>query len=293
MNKWLEIKWSLHPLFIMILLASTLTGYFLELITLFLLVIVHELGHIVMAFAVGWRVKAVKLLPFGGVVEVDEGNGASAKDEWLVAIAGPLQNIWMAAFAWMMGDLGVWSIEWTNYLIQANLWLAAFNMLPILPLDGGKIVLAMLSYRFQFFDVLLWTARMSIVCSVILISYALLPVFQKLEGIKLNELMIGIFLLYSNLTYHRHVPFLFYRFLLFRSKRVEQLEVAGARVVPIFAQSQQSLYEVFKRFKREQLHLLCVVDGGTRGMKLYSEQETLQYSADGSNLHRAVGELFR
>ena len=277
----------------MILLASMLTGYFLELIILFILVIVHELGHVIMALAIGWRVKAVRLLPFGGVVEVDEGTGTSAKDEWLVAIAGPLQNIWMAAFAWLMGDLGLWSLEWTNYLIRANLWLAAFNMLPILPLDGGKIVLAMLSYRFQFFDVLLWTARMSIVSSIILIGYAIFPVLFTSQGIKLNELMIGIFLLYSNLTYHRHVPFLFYRFLLFRSKRVAELEVTGARVVPILAQSQQSLYEVFKRFKREQLHLLCIVDSITQGVKLYSEQETLQYSSDGSNLHRAVGELFR
>ena len=277
----------------MILLASMLTGYFLELIILFLLVIVHELGHIVMALAIGWRVKAVRLLPFGGVVEVDEGNGASAKDEWLVAIAGPLQNIWMAAFAWIMGDLGLWSLEWTNYLIQANLWLAAFNMLPIFPLDGGKIVLAMLSYRFQFFNVLLWTARMSIICSIILIGYAIFPIFLNVQGIKLNELMIGIFLLYSNMTYHRHVPFLFYRFLLFRLKRVHELEATGARVVPILAQSEQSLYDVFKRFKREQLHLLCVVDSITQGVKLYSEQETLQYSSDGINLHRAVGELFR
>lgn len=280
-------------MFIIILLSSTLTGYFLELITLFILVLIHEVGHIAMALALGWRVNAVKLLPFGGVVEVEEGTGVSAKDELLVALAGPIQNLWMAAFAWIMGQYGFWSIEWTYYLIQANLWLAAFNMLPILPLDGGKVLLALLSYRVQFFNVLLWTARMSIVCSIGLIGYACLPILQGISGIKLNELMIGIFLLYSNIIYHRHVPFLFYRFLLFRFRRVEQLEALGATVIPILAQSKQSLYEVFKRFKREQLHLLCVIDHGVHGVKLYSEQETLQYCADGSNLHRAVGELFR
>lgn len=62
----------MHPLFVIILLFSALTGYFIELMTLFAIVLVHELGHLFMAHEVGWKVKAVRLLPFGGVVEVEE-----------------------------------------------------------------------------------------------------------------------------------------------------------------------------------------------------------------------------
>lgn len=270
-----------------------MTGYFLELITLFILVLVHELGHIVMALSVGWKVKKVQLLPFGGVVEVDEGTGNSARDELLVALAGPLQNVWMAALAWMIGELGLWSMEWSHYLIQANVWLAVFNMLPILPLDGGKVLLALLSYRMQYFNCLVWCSRLSIISSIIVIGYACYPVMSNMNGIRLNELLIGTFLLYSNIVYYKHIPFLFYRFLLVRAKRVEQLEDKGAKVVPLFVQSRLSLYEMFKRLKREQLHLLCITDQAAQGVKMYSEQQSLQYCTSVSNLHRAVGDIFR
>lgn len=245
-----------------------------------------------MAMSLGWRVKMVKLLPFGGVVEVDESSGGSAKEELLVAIAGPLQNAWMAALAWALGECGMWSMEWSTYLIQANLWLAVFNLLPILPLDGGKIVLALISYRVSYFNSIIWCTRLSIVSSSLFILYSFMPIVLSEGGIKLNECMVGIFLLISNITYHRHIPFVFYRFLLIRRSQIAQLEQREARVIPLLVQSGQSLYEMFKRIKREQLHLLCIVDQNSQKLKMISEQESLLYCGS-SNLHRAVGDVFR
>lgn len=245
-----------------------------------------------MALILGWSVKSVKLLPFGGVVEVDDSSGGSAKEELLVAFAGPMQNAWMAALAWALGEFGMWPMEWSEYLVQANLWLVAFNMLPILPLDGGKIMMALISYKMQYFNCLIWCAKLSIVSSSLLMVYSLMPLVLFEGGIKLNEFMIGIFLLFSNITYYRHIPFIFYRFLLFRRGQIVQLEQRGVRVTPLLVQSRQNLYDTFKRIKREQLHLLCIVDQHSQKLKMVSEQETLIYCGS-SNLHRAVGEVFR
>ena len=76
-------------------MASIVTGYFVELITLFAIVFVHELGHVAAARGFGWNVLEVKLLPFGGVAEVEEAGSLPSKEEAIVAIAGPLQNLWM------------------------------------------------------------------------------------------------------------------------------------------------------------------------------------------------------
>lgn len=261
--------------------------------TLFAIVFVHELGHLFMAHEVGWKVKAVRLLPFGGVVEVEEAGGTSARDELLVAIAGPMQNLWMIVLAKGLAELGWWSHEWSAYFIEANLWIVLFNLLPILPLDGGKIVQALLSYRFSYYSTLLWSIRLSICFSAIIVIYSISPLLFELRGIKLNELMIGLFLLLSNISALRHIPFLFYRFILHRASRVEQLEKKRAQAYPILVSSTLKLYEALKSYHREKLNMLCIVDRIDQPCRIISEQTSLQYCMDGFDVHRAVGELLR
>jgi len=293
LNKWRQIRWSVHPLFVIILFFSALTGYFIELTTLFVIVLVHELGHLFMAHEVGWKVKAVRLLPFGGVVEVEEAGGSSARDELLVAIAGPLQNLWMILFAKGFAELGWWSHEWSAYFVEANLWIALFNLLPVLPLDGGKIVQALLSYRFSYYSTLIWSIRISICISAIIVLYSLTPLLFEFHSINLNELMIGLFLLLSNISAYRHIPFLFYRFILHRASRVEQLEKKRARAYPILVSSTFKLYEALKSYQREKLNMLCIVDHVDQPCRIISEQTSLQYCRNGFDVHRAVGELLR
>ena len=78
MIKWRGISFRLHPLFVLVMLASVVTGRFAELITLFAIVLWHELGHLFAALRYGWTVKEVKLLPFGGVLEVEDAGSIPA-----------------------------------------------------------------------------------------------------------------------------------------------------------------------------------------------------------------------
>lgn len=66
------------------LLISVLTGYFIETVTLFGIVFIHEMGHVVAAKSFGWRVKEVQLLPFGGVAVVEEPGAYPPSRIWLL-----------------------------------------------------------------------------------------------------------------------------------------------------------------------------------------------------------------
>lgn len=284
-------------MFVIILMLSALTGYFIELLVLFAIVFLHELGHVLMAHALGWKVSAVKLLPFGGVVEVEDSAGATAYEEMLVAIAGPLQNIWLLALAYYFGELGWLSAEWTAYFIEANLWIAVFNMLPIMPLDGGKIAQALLSCFASYYATLLWSARISVVISGIVIIYSLLPAIMQVEGIKLNELMIGIFLLSSNLATLRHLPFLFYRFILQRHSLVKP-DAAGnpdkqQKVFPILTHVSQTLYGAMKQYRRNRRNVLCIFKTLDQPYFMLHEHAALHHWMDGFDVNRAVGDFLR
>ncbi len=284
--------WSVHPLFVIIMLGSVITGYFAELFTLFLLVFVHELGHVLVARSFGWTIREVKLLPFGGVVEVEEAGGVPAKEEALVAIAGPLQNLWMGLAAFVCGKLGFWDAGWAEYVWKANMMIGLFNLLPIHPLDGGKLLQAALSYRINYYRMLIWSARISLLFSVLMIISSFLPMLIYRDGLQLNLLIVGIFLFMTNWTYYRNVPFLFYRFLMYRGRVTIHALSKGHIASPIIVNSRQSVLSVAKLFLREQYHLIYMVVPGTNEVKVLPEQKIVEGCLSETNPGRAVSELF-
>ncbi len=126
-------------------------------------VVLHELGHAVVAKRNGLAVRSIILLPIGGVTLM-ENTGAhnqnSARDI-RIAVAGPVVNLAIAAFAGafivaMMPEAKLWSqpfVIGTNLprsLFWSNVFLGAFNLLPAYPMDGGRILRAVLAERMDY-----------------------------------------------------------------------------------------------------------------------------------------------
>ncbi|MFN2184055.1 MAG: site-2 protease family protein, partial [Anaerolineae bacterium] len=109
-------------------------------------VLLHELGHSVLALREGVPVKSITLFIFGGVAEIGR-EPPTAGAEFRIAIAGPLTSLGLAA---IFGGLGALLADYATvaaplaYLGWINLLLAAFNMIPGFPLDGGRVLRAIL-----------------------------------------------------------------------------------------------------------------------------------------------------
>ena len=112
---------------------------------LFLSVILHELGHSVVARKFGIPIKGVTLFLFGGVSEM-EGEPPTPKSEFVMAVAGPLVSFLIAMVCYPIYTSGVrlgWPIQLTGvvfYLSWINAMLGAFNLIPAFPLDGGRLL---------------------------------------------------------------------------------------------------------------------------------------------------------
>ena len=109
-------------------------------VLLYASVLVHELSHCVVARAFRLPVRRVMLYPLGGFSEIEQ-EPPTPSQEFLVAVAGPLISLALAGLAWWLTI--VVSAGQVNTLIdqlfRANLVVGAFNLLPGLPLDGGRI----------------------------------------------------------------------------------------------------------------------------------------------------------
>jgi len=287
-DRWLGVRFRLHPLFVLLLLLSAATGRFLEIVTLFGIVLIHEIGHAAMAKQLGWRVREVLLTPFGGVAVTDEDGSMPAKEEALVAIAGPAMNLFMIGFAYGMTAAGIWTHAWSTYFAQANLTLMLFNLAPILPLDGGKLLRVCVGYALPFYRTLKATTMWSLLASAALVGFASTRLG---EGAMTGAAVIGAFLIYANWYEYRTAPFRFLRFLLGRASRVREWTRQGRKAHPIVVEPDETLHAVSRLLRRERLHRFVVTTPTGRVLAVVPEERWAgRYATEEQN--RAVAELF-
>lgn len=111
---------------------------------LFFCVLLHEYGHALTARRFGIGTRRITLLPIGGVALLD-GMPERPREEVAIALAGPLVNVVIAAFLALWLRLGGADGNGiVPVLLRANLLLAAFNMTPAFPMDGGRVLRALL-----------------------------------------------------------------------------------------------------------------------------------------------------
>ncbi len=130
---------------------------------LFSSIVVHEFSHSLVARRFGLSMKGITLFIFGGVAEMEE-EPPTAKAEFFMAIAGPLASVILGGILYGITVLGARS-GWPNpiigvlsYLWSINLVLAAFNLLPAFPLDGGRVLRSAL---WGFTGRLAWATRIA------------------------------------------------------------------------------------------------------------------------------------
>lgn len=172
---------------------------------LFLCVTLHELGHSLVARRYGVAVRDITLLPIGGLARL-EGEIAHPTQELWMALAGPAVNVALAAalsaialplLGWRA--LGGLSMLWNRLnglglerllvdLLAANVGLALFNLLPAFPMDGGRVLRALLASRMDELNATRAAARVGQGLAVILGLVGLLS-----GG--LNLILIALFIL--------------------------------------------------------------------------------------------------
>jgi Zn-dependent protease len=162
----LAVHWSFSLLIAWILFVSFRQGlammqifwYVIFVFSLFFCVVLHELGHSLVAIKLGGQVQSITLLPIGGMANISH-MPDKPKEEFLIAAAGPLVNVAIAGVLWIylfflhpvpFRELDYRFISLENFpamLMAANLFIVAFNLIPAFPMDGGRLFRSALATR--------------------------------------------------------------------------------------------------------------------------------------------------
>ena len=149
------IQLRIHVTFLLLLglLALGSAGAALFLLLLFLCVVLHEFGHAFAAKAFGINTPDITLLPIGGVARLER-MPEEPMQELVIAVAGPAVNVIIAACLFLTGGSFVYPPNATSSLIDVvvtiNVVLLLFNLIPAFPMDGGRVLRALLAIRIPY-----------------------------------------------------------------------------------------------------------------------------------------------
>ena len=245
-------KYRIHPLFIAYVFLLVLIGQSLSVLWFFLAVILHELGHSFVAKKLGYKLDKLTIMPYGVCLNYNT-KCFYGNDEIYIALAGPLVNLFLiiltVAFWWIFPI----TYNYTYLFCYANIMLFSFNFLPCYPLDGGRILVGLVSKKLQR----KYAIKISIIFNIIIsIIFVLIFIFGLFIGIKnFNLIIISLFLLGGILDPNNYSK---YNLLEIKKKPVSLSNKAIA-VKFICVNSQMPIYKILPKMSRNKFNVIYII----------------------------------
>ena len=153
---------KIHPLTYIIALIFILIGYFKFYLCFMIVLLIHELGHIIMALVFRWHIKKIVVLPLGLLLKFEDNLNKPLIEEFVISISG---IIFQLVFIILIHN---------NYLVLSSNIILIFNMLPIYPLDGSKVINILINIITNFKTSYFLTLLISFIALILLICLSII-----------------------------------------------------------------------------------------------------------------------
>lgn len=282
------VRVRFNPFFGLLLLVMAVMEMVPQALTLFGVVFLHEMAHVVSARGHGLGVTEVELLPFGGVARVDGLIELDPQVERSVAVAGPITNFVLFGIGLAFQAYDVFEAEWIHFFLVTNVVLGTFNLLPALPLDGGRIYRAYLVRRLGYRKA---TERAVRVGMLLACTLALCGGAGFLLGyLNLSVIILAFFLYVAARKEQGAAMYVLLRYLTRKHEELQRSGCIGAEA--IIARPDATIHEVLARFVPQRYHLIWVLADDGKLAGLATEKELIDGLFEGHG-ETTVGELLQ
>ncbi len=269
----LHIHLSFIPLFLLMIalgLGSGLGNVSLDLDHFFILLIsatIHEFSHVFLAMASKITVNKIIITPIGEIAEIGEIEKLSEFRKLAIMAIGPLVNLLIAGIFFLLP----YKNSFTESIMVINLALGTFNLLPVHPLDGGKMLQIWLGNRLGFkksFNVI------NIIRKIGSIFFICAGIVQLvLYPYNISLIAVAAFFLILEKRERLQMVFSFYRALRFKKEKT----ISELKTVNIAFDVSENVYSITQHFTWDRIHIIHVIRDGTH-VKTITEFEIMDYA---------------
>ena len=166
---------------------AVVTGHFKGFILFSIIILVHEFGHVLMGILFWWKIDKIIILPFGALTVFQEDLNRRIFEEFLIVIMGPIFQI---VFTWILCEFGDF-----NRVFDYSMAILCFNLLPIYPLDGGRILKGILHIIFGKRKAEKYINNISFVCLIIITLLGSIAIFY-IQNVAFFIIIICLWVMY-------------------------------------------------------------------------------------------------
>ena len=244
--------------------------FFEMLLAAYCITALNECAHVIVAKMCKVPIDGVEVLPFGITMRVRDECIVKPYDEIKISLAGPVCNFLTAFFTY-----GLWWGVYRDYIITSSMAMGIFNLLPALPLDGGRILRAVLVKRLGHIRATTVAFKVTRVTALLIAIAGLYIVYAT--GFNFSFLLIGGFLL-ANLTEERkRANIIIMKDILYSRKKLAKQGTVRADI--LVADVNEKAFSVIENLSYDRYYMVNVINSRMDVLKVVTETEIIEKTA--------------
>lgn len=266
-TKFLYVHIGIIPLFIL----AYFVGGIHTLMMAYAVVMVHELFHLFVALSLKVRVQSIIIMPFGMTLRLQNNLIKSPLKEAVIALAGPLANILMIAVGALLRETYIWAEESMFLYLYLNYINLFLNLIPALPLDGGRVLKAILTQYMGFISSYRIMEKITKIFTIAIFLIGVILIYITKFNISL--VMVGAFLAFNMVEEKKHNDFIIMKEILYSKEKLPKRGVMPSK--NLSAMEDVPASRIFKKLSYHSFHHIYIVNQNLGIRSIITEAELI------------------
>ncbi|KXG77051.1 M50 family metallopeptidase [Thermotalea metallivorans] len=246
-------------------------GYIENALLSFIVVLLHEGAHTIVAKRLGYQIYDVEIFPFGGVARMEGSIGVNPRHEMIIAAVGPFSNLLMAFAGYQIYCRLMTKHELLLFFVYSNMMIGIFNLLPMIPLDGGRIFRAYMACLVGLKRATKAAVAISKILSVGIFIWGLY--IRRYHILNLFVSLIAVFLYIAAHREYKMAAFIFMKEIMQKKQCLMREGVLKTR--HLAAMKNTPLKEIIDQFVPKKYHIVVVMDKKCNILGFVTETEVM------------------